>query len=167
MLSTHFLLPGQQSKRALSRDWRFLFEIHPQLGSAAGLPSSRPATPPKRPSESSPSEELALAPYHTTQLCPSHLRGGAGLCLWTMTFKKLSCSAWKLDMSSHSTEVCFAHPKAIALSLCSVTLLVSAQERLWAGAWDRVFHLESPAETKAGHSHFHPGFNCTAQCNDQ
>lgn len=86
------------------------------------------------PEMTSSSEELARAPYHTMQLCPSHFRGGVSLCLWTSTFKKVSCSTQKPRHVKSQYRSLFCSPKTISHFLCSVTFSVSAAEWLWAEA---------------------------------
>ena len=87
------------------------------------------------------SEELARAPYHIMQLCPSHFRGGVSLCLWTSTFKKVSCSTQKPRHVKSQYRSLFCSPKTISHFLCSVTFSVSAAEWLWAEACDIGFFI--------------------------
>ena len=77
------------------------------MQSGCHLPDKQP--PPKQPSEAAPREELALAPYHTTTAVPKSLQRRNWLVSFNYNFQESELQRLENpDMSSHSTEICFA-----------------------------------------------------------
>lgn len=126
----------------------------PSCRRAVGEPSPRRAPPRKQPSGTSPSEERALSPYHSTTAVPGHPGGGAGLLPLTLTFKTVSCTAWKTQICQVTVQSLLPagpglpHSVLWYFSLCSRELV--------AGACDVGFSSGRPSRGQGGPQAFPP-----------